>query len=250
MPMRAWAGNSSSATWEAVTASWMRVVRGEVGLVGAAGHGALAVGLGDRDGLLLDGRGGLAGLLHLRVGGEQRERRGTLRARVGHREAAAVEDTGPRLGRLGRRAADEADGRLGEHLGDRRSGPPGVRDLALRGRAVRDPDLGQLGIGVAEQCHHVLHRAGGDLDVDAGLVGVDVLHCLADQVLHHGRGGQRDLLGDAVGAPGGVAVAAHGEECDEGEHEHQRESAHTKGLPERRTAAPDLSTLSGAVESS
>lgn len=183
MPMRAWAGNSSSATWEAVTASWMRVVRGEVGLVGAAGHGALAVG-------------------------------------------------------------------LGEHLGDRRSGPPGVRDLALRGRAVRDPDLGQLGIGVAEQRHHVLHRAGGDLDVDAGLVGVDVLHCLADQVLHHGRGGQRDLLGDAVGAPGGVGVAAHGEECDEGEHEHQRESAHTKGLPERRTAAPDLSTLSGAVESS
>ena len=117
--------------------------RGEVGLVRAAGHGTLAVGLRDRDGLLLDGQGRLAGLLHLGVRREQGQRGGALGARVGHGQAAAVEDVGPRCRGLRRRAADQADGRLGEHVGDRRTGPAGRGQLALPGRAVRDPDLGQ-----------------------------------------------------------------------------------------------------------
>ena len=52
----------------------------------------------------------------------------------------------------------------------------------------------------------------------------------ASKLLHDRRGRQGDLLGDAVRTLRCVAVAAHGEECDESDDEHERESGHHEGV--------------------
>ena len=184
--------------------------RGQVGRRRCARHGTLTVGLGDRDGLLLDRLEGLAGLLHLREGSQQRQGRGTVGARVCHRQLAALERAAPRGGRLRGGAADQAHGGLRDDVGEHRPGPAGSGELTLPGRAVRDPDLGHLGVGVTQGGHDVLHRARAEHHLDARLVGLDGGNGLLDERLHHRSGGEGHFLRDAVGCRG--LLVAPGEE--------------------------------------
>ena len=89
---------------------------------------------------------------------------------------------------------------------------------------------GSSALGSLSSGDDVLHGARGDLDVDARLVGVDVLDRLLDQVLHDRGGGQRDDLGDAVGTLGLAAGTAHREEADQAHDEREREAAQDEGL--------------------
>ena len=110
-------------------------------------------------------------------------------------------------------------------------------------------------MGSPSSADDVLHGARGDLDVDAGLVGVDVLDGLLDQVLHHRGGGHRDDSRRRSRPPSGLAAgAAHREEADEADDEQRARVRRSTNVLAERPAPPEPSAaagaVSGAVESS